>query len=170
MINLLKKLFGASTPSDPETPATTPALEKEEKGSAPKPDQPIKTKPDTNEELKVLLKGLAHDDWQYRHEIGMKLAKIGSEAIEPLIEIVQNIDKGIEERKSAVFVLGEIGDKKAAEVLIAIINDYWPNCEDRFGQREQNRIKQGLTEDMHYGLAAETKDALLKIGFEVNFD
>jgi HEAT repeat protein len=92
------------------------------------------------------------------------LVMIGSSVVPALLEIAGNHSKRVEYRKSAIYALGQIGDKRAENLLLQIINGFWAGSAEK---REIARIEENLTKDEHFGLAREAKAALVEMGYRV---
>jgi len=111
-----------------------------------------------------VLKKLESDEFDERMDAVRQLKEIGSEVVPGLLAIAASNAKKIEFRKSAIYALGEIGDSRAGELLLKIINGFWAGSADK---REASRIKEKLTRDEHFGLAREAKAALIALGYNV---
>jgi HEAT repeat protein len=93
-----------------------------------------------------------------------ELVEIGKEVVPALLLIAGDNLKKVEYRKSAIYALGQIGDKHAEELLLKIINGFWAGSAEK---RETARLQEKLTDDEHLGLAREAKAALIEMGYRV---
>lgn len=69
--------------------------------------------------VEFLITSLQNEQWELAQEA---LSKIGTIAVEPLINICQNNDNSFI-RASIASILGEINDKRASALLITLLND-----------------------------------------------
>lgn len=73
-------------------------------------------------DVKGLINALSHKDWGVRNGAAEALRKIGKPAVEPLIQLLKDESAGVLQEKAAG-ILGEIGDTRAVEPLILVLEN-----------------------------------------------
>ena len=73
-----------------------------------------------------LMKALTAVDSDARWVVAMALARVGTGAVEPLIGIVETADDAL--TNPAVWALAEIGDPRAVDPLVAVLQENRPKC------------------------------------------
>jgi len=111
-----------------------------------------------------ILKMLESINFDERMQAVEEFKEIGAEVVPDLIIIAGDNSIRVEIRKTSIYALGEIGDKRAKQLLLKIIKGFWAGSAEK---REENRIDENLSKDEHIGLAREARGALLEMGYKV---
>ena len=129
-------------------------------------------KMERNRDVEGLIKALRHEG--IRLEAVTALARIGKQAVEPLIQALKNEDRSA--RFSAAVALGKIGDPRAIEPLIRALRDEAWNVRIAvavaLGEIGDERAVGPLTQalnDNNEGVRMGAKKALEKIKTRVEF-
>lgn len=77
--------------------------------------------PDDDKEIDKLIKELVNEDLEISQKAAENLIKLGGIAILKLAEALKGADVGL--KGQIIFLLGRIGDKKAAPVLVEMLKD-----------------------------------------------
>ena len=73
--------------------------------------------------VKALIEALKEDEWKLRQEACFALGKMGADAVEPLIAVVQDAEAGDYARGHAMLALEAIGDARALEPILSAAED-----------------------------------------------
>jgi HEAT repeat protein/uncharacterized membrane protein YraQ (UPF0718 family) len=82
----------------------------------------------TEEQIKIIMSFLRSSDETVRMQSGAVLVRIGKQAVGPLMELAKSGD--IMARKAAIYVLGDIGDQRSAQLILDLLdNEKQPDIE-----------------------------------------
>jgi hypothetical protein len=82
---------------------------------------------DDSQVVDTLIEQLQSHDFRVQHVAIVKLGKLGdARAVEPLIQILENVSHNPHLRAAAAVALGEIGDPSAVKPLVQALNDSEP--------------------------------------------
>ncbi len=93
------------------------------------------------------------------------LVAAGPEVVPTLIRDLEDTYLTAGHRKAAAVALGRIGDHRADEPLMRIVNGYWSGTPE---EREAARKHQSLIPDEHLEFAQRAKEALVALGHDLS--
>ena len=112
--------------------------------------------------LKYLLKAIKSKDNRDRYDAGWALAELGKDEPNTIVpELIDLLDhKRMETRLNAVVALGEIGNERAVEPLVQLINS---GSEEKESDREKPEVRRLAVEALRKIGSPKAVDELVKI-------